>query len=54
MAFFEFPGLKFDLGETADAIRETVSSFAEAEIAPRAAEIDEKNEFPNEDRKSGV
>ncbi|MBO9506549.1 isovaleryl-CoA dehydrogenase [Thalassospira sp. A3_1] len=48
MAFFEFPGLKFDLGETAEAIRETVSSFAEAEIAPRAAEIDEKNEFPND------
>ncbi len=48
MAFFEFPGLKFDLGDTAEAIRETVSSFAEAEIAPRAAEIDEKNEFPND------
>ncbi|MAZ31629.1 MAG: acyl-CoA dehydrogenase [Thalassospira sp.] len=48
MAFFEFPGLKFDLGETAEAIRETVSSFAEAEIAPRAAEIDEKNEFPSD------
>ncbi|MFC4237363.1 isovaleryl-CoA dehydrogenase [Thalassospira xianhensis] len=48
MAFFEFPGLKFDLGETAETIRETVSSFAEAEIAPRAAEIDEKNEFPND------
>ncbi|WP_339860784.1 isovaleryl-CoA dehydrogenase [Thalassospira alkalitolerans] len=46
MAFVEFPGLKFDLGETAEAIRETVSSFAEAEIAPRAAEIDQKNEFP--------
>jgi isovaleryl-CoA dehydrogenase len=48
MAFFEFPGLKFDLGETADAIRETVSSFAEAEIAPRAAEIDASNQFPND------
>ncbi|WP_278371593.1 isovaleryl-CoA dehydrogenase [Thalassospira xiamenensis] len=48
MAFFDFPGLKFDLGETAEAIRETVSSFAEAEITPRAAEIDEKNEFPND------
>lgn len=48
MAFFDFPGLKFDLGETAEAIRETVSSFAEAEIAPRAADIDEKNEFPND------
>ncbi|MCC9620943.1 isovaleryl-CoA dehydrogenase [Thalassospira sp. MA62] len=48
MAFYDFPGLKFDLGETAEAIRETVSSFAEAEIAPRAAEIDAKNEFPND------
>ncbi|WP_296989404.1 isovaleryl-CoA dehydrogenase [Thalassospira sp. UBA1131] len=48
MAFFDFPGLKFDLGETADAIRETVSSFAEAEIAPRAAEIDASNHFPND------
>ncbi|WP_033070509.1 isovaleryl-CoA dehydrogenase [Thalassospira australica] len=48
MAFFEFPGLKFDLGETANAIRETVSSFAEAEIAPRAAEIDETNQFPGD------
>jgi isovaleryl-CoA dehydrogenase len=48
MAFVEFPGLKFDLGETAEAIRETVSAFAAAEIAPRAAEIDEKNEFPND------
>ena len=48
MAFFDFPGLKFDLGETAEAIRETVSSFAEAEIAPRAAEIDASNQFPND------
>ncbi|CAM3422143.1 isovaleryl-CoA dehydrogenase [Thalassospira profundimaris] len=48
MAFFDFPGLKFDLGETAEAIRETVSSFAEAEIAPRASEIDASNQFPND------
>ncbi|WP_417842327.1 isovaleryl-CoA dehydrogenase [Thalassospira sp.] len=48
MAFVDFPGLKFDLGETAEAIRDSVSSFAEAEIAPRAAEIDAKNEFPND------
>ncbi|OKH87637.1 isovaleryl-CoA dehydrogenase [Thalassospira sp. TSL5-1] len=48
MAFVEFPGLRFDLGETAEAIRETVSAFAEAEIAPRAAEIDAKNEFPSD------
>ncbi|OSQ40641.1 isovaleryl-CoA dehydrogenase [Thalassospira mesophila] len=48
MAFVDFPGLKFDLGETAEAIRDSVSSFAAAEIAPRAAEIDAKNEFPND------
>ena len=29
----------FDLGETADAIRETVHDFSNNEIAPRAAEI---------------
>src|SRR6201992_2407201 len=34
------------LGETADAIRETVQSFAANEIAPRAAEIDKSNQFP--------
>ncbi|RUO21930.1 isovaleryl-CoA dehydrogenase [Aliidiomarina haloalkalitolerans] len=36
----------FDLGETADMIREQVNAFARDEIAPRAAQIDEKNEFP--------
>src|SRR6201995_5120823 len=35
----------FDLGETADAIRETVQSFAANEIAPRAAEIDRSNQL---------
>jgi len=38
----------FYLGETADMIRETVSSFAQNEIAPRAAEIDKKNDFPSD------
>jgi isovaleryl-CoA dehydrogenase len=36
----------FDLGETADAIRETVRDFAQSEIAPRAEEIDRTNQFP--------
>src|SRR5271168_2383660 len=36
----------FDLGETADAIRDTVHDFANNEIAPRAAEIDKTNQFP--------
>jgi isovaleryl-CoA dehydrogenase len=41
-----YPGLNFDLGETADALRETVADFAAAEIAPRAAEVDRSNNFP--------
>ncbi|MEH6478086.1 MAG: isovaleryl-CoA dehydrogenase [Sneathiella sp.] len=41
-----YPSLNFDLGETADMLRESVASFAAAEIAPRAAEIDATNEFP--------
>src|SRR3982075_1327451 len=35
----------FDLGETADAIRETVHDFSIHEIAPRAEEIDKSNQF---------
>src|SRR6201985_1071112 len=38
----------FDLGETADALRETVFDFASHEIAPRAADIDKSNEFPRD------
>ncbi|WP_406853875.1 isovaleryl-CoA dehydrogenase [Alsobacter sp. KACC 23698] len=38
----------FDLGETADAIRETVAGFAQSEIAPRAEEIDKSNTFPRD------
>src|SRR5215468_1449384 len=38
----------FDLGETADAIRETVHDFSSNEIAPRAAEIDRTNQFPRD------
>jgi isovaleryl-CoA dehydrogenase len=40
------PGLDFDLGETADMLREQVAAFAAAEIAPLAAEIDRSNQFP--------
>jgi isovaleryl-CoA dehydrogenase len=39
-------GLNFDLGETADMLRAQVESFAQDEIAPRAAEIDRSNDFP--------
>jgi isovaleryl-CoA dehydrogenase len=38
----------FDLGETADAIRDTVREFAQDHIAPRAEEIDRTNEFPRD------
>ncbi len=40
------PSLDFDLGETADAIRETTARFAADQIAPLAAEIDRSNDFP--------
>jgi isovaleryl-CoA dehydrogenase len=40
------PGLKFDLGADIDALREAVHDFAQAEIAPRAAEIDRSDQFP--------
>ncbi|HWX51035.1 MAG TPA: isovaleryl-CoA dehydrogenase [Roseomonas sp.] len=39
-------GLDFGLGETVEALRNEVARFAAAEIAPRAAEIDARNEFP--------
>src|SRR6201988_1989653 len=38
----------FGLGETADAIRETVREFSSHEIAPRADEIDKTNQFPRD------
>jgi isovaleryl-CoA dehydrogenase len=36
----------FDLGETADMLRDTVFAFSQEEIAPRAAEIDRTDQFP--------
>ncbi|MFG1417503.1 isovaleryl-CoA dehydrogenase [Xanthobacter sp. V0B-10] len=41
-------GFDFDLGETADMLRESVRNFSDAEIAPRAAEIDRTNQFPRD------
>ena len=42
----QMSGLDFDLGETADLLRDQVEAFAANEIAPRAASIDRDNEFP--------
>ena len=40
------PGLDFDLGEDIDALRDAVRDFAQSEIAPRAAQIDQTDQFP--------
>ncbi len=41
-----YPTLQFNLGEEIDMLRNMTHQFAEAEIAPRAASIDQENEFP--------
>ena len=40
------PSLDFNLGETIEALRDTVQAFAAKEIAPRAAAVDRDNLFP--------
>ncbi len=40
--------LNFALGEDVDALRELCYRFAQEQIAPRAAEIDARNEFPRD------
>jgi len=42
------PGLDFDLGADIDALRDAVRAFADKEIAPRAAEIDRSDRFPDD------
>lgn len=41
-----YPSLNFNLGEEIDMLRDAVYQFCQAEIAPRAASIDQSNEFP--------
>ena len=41
-------GFDFALGEDVDALRDSVTRFSNAEIAPRADEIDRSNTFPRE------
>ena len=41
-----YPTLNFDLGEDIDMLRDSVYNFCQAELAPRAEEIDRNNEFP--------
>ena len=44
-------GPSFELGEEQQAVRDMVREFAESEIRPIAAEIDESHEFPHENVK---
>jgi len=48
MSSANFQSLDFDLGETADMIRDTVRAFTADKITPRAAEIDRTNQFPRD------
>jgi isovaleryl-CoA dehydrogenase len=43
-----YPTLDFELGAEIDMLRDSVSGFAAAEIAPIAAEIDRSDEFPRQ------
>jgi len=40
------PGINFYLGENIDSLRDAVSAYAQAEIAPLAEQIDRSDQFP--------
>jgi isovaleryl-CoA dehydrogenase len=44
----QLPSLDFALGDSADMLRDSVMRFADGEIAPRAADIDKRNAFPDD------
>ncbi len=44
----QLPSLDFALGDSADMLRDSVMRFADDEIAPRAADIDKRNAFPDD------
>ena len=44
----QFAALNFNLGQTNDLLRAQVAQFAAREIAPRAAQIDQDNQFPDD------
>ncbi|WP_166260414.1 isovaleryl-CoA dehydrogenase [Marinobacter salicampi] len=44
----QYSEFNFGLGETIDMLREQINGFAAQEIAPRAADIDHENLFPND------
>ncbi|TDJ20533.1 MAG: isovaleryl-CoA dehydrogenase [Gammaproteobacteria bacterium] len=44
----QLPSLDFALGDSADMLRDSVMRFADDQIAPRAADIDKRNAFPDD------
>ena len=44
----EMPSLKFDFDESLELVRQSARRFASERIAPRAAQIDADNAFPND------